>query len=120
MEYTDEKGGERRRLRIADKMGDAAVEEGTGEEDSPGQMLTVIILLSFLSVVGTSGNALVLYVFKRKKDELASTLFIMVLAGVDFVTCLIIIPFTVYMESVRYMVCISTTVARHCLDTTYT
>ena len=51
---------------------------------------------------GTFGNAIVLYVFSRRKDRLVSTLFIISLAVVDFFTCLVVIPFTIYMEYVSF------------------
>jgi len=62
----------------------------------------VIVYLSILSVIGAAGNALVLYVFCRKRDTLVSTLFILVLAVVDFVTCLVIMPCTAFMEYVDF------------------
>jgi len=60
--------------------------------------------LSVLAVVGCAGNALVLYVFSQKRDKLTSTLFIIALATVDFITCVVVIPFTVYMEIVDFYV----------------
>ena len=69
------------------------------------QLYVVMGFLSLMSVVGTAGNALVLCVFFRKRKEMAvSTLLIIVLAVVDFVTCLVVIPYTVYMESVDFRV----------------
>ena len=59
--------------------------------------------LSVLSVMGVAGNSLVLYVFYQKKDRLVSTLFIIVLAFVDFTTCLIVIPYTIVLESIDYI-----------------
>lgn len=61
-------------------------------------VLVVMVILGVLSVTGAAGNALVLYVFARKRDRLVSTLFIIVLACVDFVTCVVIMPMTMYME----------------------
>ena len=55
-----------------------------------------------LAVVGSAGNSVVLYVFSKKKDKLTSTLFIIALATVDFITCLVVIPFTVYMEIIDF------------------
>ena len=68
------------------------------------QLYVVMGIMSFLSAMGTAGNALVLYVFSQKKDKLVSTLFILVLAFVDFITCLIVIPYTIYMEYVDFVV----------------
>lgn len=68
------------------------------------ELYVVMTYLSFLSVMGTGGNALVLYVFSQKKDKLVSTLFIIVLAFVDFITCLAVIPYTIYMEYVEFII----------------
>ncbi|KAK7490920.1 hypothetical protein BaRGS_00017792 [Batillaria attramentaria] len=64
----------------------------------------VIGMLSFFSVLGTLGNALVLYVYVRKKNKIASTIFIICLAATDFVTSCVIMPFTMVMESVDYAI----------------
>lgn len=81
--------------------------EGGPEEESRSfaELCVVVVLLSLMSLVGTSGNALVLCVFSNKREEKAvSTLLIIALAVVDFVTCLIVIPYTIYMESVDFRV----------------
>ena len=62
-------------------------------------------MLGLLSIAGTVGNALVLCVFTRRKDSLVSTVYIISLANVDFITCLLVVPFTIYMEHVNF--CIS-------------
>ncbi|KAL4221012.1 hypothetical protein ACF0H5_019275 [Mactra antiquata] len=67
-------------------------------------LVAVIGFLSFFSVLGTFGNLLVLYVYVRKRNKLASTVFIITLAGTDFVTCVIIIPYTIVLEYVKYNV----------------
>ena len=53
-----------------------------------------------LSVVGIGGNGLVLYVYMsyKKKHEQVFSLFIIVLAVVDFAACLVVIPYTIIME----------------------
>ncbi|GAB1606091.1 uncharacterized protein LOC115218041 [Argonauta hians] len=66
--------------------------------------MPVICMLSIFSVVGTFGNFTVLHVFLRRKDKVSSTIFILCLAGIDCITCLIIIPFTVIMESIDYRI----------------
>ena len=66
------------------------------------ELYCVMAMLSFLAVMGTAGNALVLYVFYQKKDRLTSTLFILALAFVDYMTCLLVIPYTIYMEYVDF------------------
>jgi len=40
----------------------------------------------------------VLWVFWARRQQVVATLFIVVLAAVDFTTCLVVIPFTIYME----------------------
>ena len=68
------------------------------------ELYFVIAMLSFLSLVGTVGNALVLYVFYMKKDRLTSTIFILAMAFIDFLTCLFVIPFTIYMEYIQFYI----------------
>jgi len=68
------------------------------------EMYFIVAMLAVFSVFGCAGNAVVLYVFSTTKDDLVSTLFIIVLAVVDFSTCLVIIPFTVAVELVSYNV----------------
>ena len=65
----------------------------------------VMYMLAVLCIAGTAGNALVLCVFTSRKDSLVSTIYIISLAVVDFVTCLVVIPFTIYMEYFNF--CIS-------------
>jgi len=67
-----------------------------------GVTSVIVTMLSVFSILGTTGNAVVLYVFSTAKDDLVSTLFIIVLAVVDFSTCLIIIPFTLVVHLVSY------------------
>ena len=72
--------------------------------DKTTELYCVMVILSFLGVMGTAGNALVLYVFYQKKDRQTSTLFILALAFVDFMTCLLVIPYTIYMEYVDFSI----------------
>jgi len=74
------------------------------ETSGASELYVVTTILAVLSVVGTAGNALVLYVFSQKKDKLVSTLCIVVMASVDFITCLVIIPYTVFMEHASFHV----------------
>ncbi|XP_060563762.1 uncharacterized protein LOC132723112 [Ruditapes philippinarum] len=69
---------------------------------SETEILIVIVILCIFSVVGTLGNGLVLYVFTRTPAKMASTIFILALAGTDFVTCLVIIPYTVTAIRLEY------------------
>ncbi|XP_076451260.1 uncharacterized protein LOC143287200 [Babylonia areolata] len=64
----------------------------------------ILGMLSVFCVLGTLGNALVLYVYVRKKNKIASTIFIICLAATDFVTSSIIMPFTMTMESLDYFI----------------
>lgn len=66
------------------------------------QVYIAIGFMSIFSLVGTIGNALVLYVFARYKNKLTSTIFILTLAGVDFVTCCVTIPFTIATEALGF------------------
>lgn len=61
-------------------------------------IIIVTCMLTIFSIVGTTGNAFVLYVFSKKKDKTTSTVFILALALIDFVTCLFLIPFTIVVE----------------------
>ena len=89
------------------KMEESEVERDIYQEHEvplSTEKYVAIFMLAFLSVTGTAGNLLVLYVFSQKKDKLVSTLFILVLAFVDFTTCLIVLPYTIYMEYVSFLV----------------
>ena len=66
------------------------------------ELYLIIVLLTIMSVIGTAGNALVMYVFAKKRDKQVSTLFILVMAFVDFTTCLIVIPYTIFMEYIKF------------------
>ncbi|ESO95815.1 hypothetical protein LOTGIDRAFT_116610, partial [Lottia gigantea] len=59
-------------------------------------------MLSFFSFLGCIGNSLVLYVYTRKRNKLASTVFIISLAGADFVTCVLVMPYTSVVEYTNY------------------
>ncbi|XP_052820343.1 uncharacterized protein LOC128246195 [Mya arenaria] len=65
------------------------------QQSSSVETISIVCILCLFSIVGTLGNGLVLYVFTRTTQKLTSTIFIIALAGTDFVTCLIIIPYTV-------------------------
>ena len=71
-------------------------------EPTKVQMIALTTMLSLLSVIGSVGNTLVILVFKSKQEKLVSTFYILVLSVVDLTTCLFIIPFTIYMENVRF------------------
>lgn len=75
----------------------------TVEEDRD-QIYVCVVYLSVFAIVGVVGNALVLYVFSNQKQKLTSTIFILTLAGTDFVTCLVTIPFTIGVELADFYV----------------
>ncbi|XP_012945163.1 uncharacterized protein LOC101857687 [Aplysia californica] len=68
------------------------------------ELAIIITMLSIMSVVGIVGNALAIYVFASLKQKLTSTIFILTLAGTDFITCLITIPYTITIEYLEYRV----------------
>lgn len=74
------------------------------EQFEDKQFLTVMGMLSIFSVIGTIGNAMVLYVYVRKRNKLAATVFIISLAATDFITCMIIVPYTIAVEYADYVV----------------
>lgn len=67
-----------------------------------GEMVALLSMLSLFTVVGTVGNGLVLFVFSRVRDKTTAQLFILTLALIDLFTCLVIIPFTMFVEFTRY------------------
>jgi len=73
-------------------------------ETSYVELYVVVVLLLVFCVLGVAGNVVVLAVFCQCGDQLASTVFILVLAAVDFSTCLAVVPFTIYIELVHYHV----------------
>ncbi|KAH9510232.1 hypothetical protein Btru_042512, partial [Bulinus truncatus] len=64
----------------------------------------VVVMLSIFSVVGVIGNALAFYIFFRRRSTSTSVIFILALAGTDFITCLVTIPYTVVFELLSYRV----------------
>jgi len=56
------------------------------------------------SICGFFGVLGVPRVFWARRQQVVATLFIVVLAAVDFSTCLVLMPFTIYMELVRFHV----------------
>lgn len=86
---------------ISDTSPDPETETGY---DVTVEVAVTITLLVFLAILGTIGNSIVVHVYLRKRDSLVSTYFILVLAFVDLVTCSLVIPATVVMEYLRYMI----------------
>lgn len=77
-------------------------EEITMETPVPGEMIALLTVLSLFTVVGSVGNGLVLFVFSRVRDKTTAQLFILALALIDLFTCMVIIPFTMFVEYTRY------------------
>ncbi|WAR15819.1 CTR1-like protein [Mya arenaria] len=74
--------------------GDELIENQSDLSD----IIVITCMLSLFSIIGTTGNAFVLYVFSKKKDKNTSTVFILALASIDFATCIVVIPFSIAVE----------------------
>lgn len=66
------------------------------------ELSIVFVMLALFSLAGSIGNALVLYIYSKKRDITTSSLFILTLAGTDFFTCLVIIPYNIAVLNVNY------------------
>ena len=55
-----------------------------------------------MSASPSTGNAFAFLIYYRKRDKGTSTIFILSLAVTDFITCLIMIPFTIAIELLLY------------------
>ena len=66
------------------------------------ELSIVLSMLGIFSLSGTIGNALVLYIYLKKKDITTSSLFILTLAATDMFTCLVIIPYNIIVLNVDY------------------
>lgn len=60
--------------------------------------LSLAIMISALSIVGTLGNIPVLIVFCRRKDRKACNTFIKVLAFLDLLVCAFVMPYSIVYE----------------------
>ncbi|XP_070183204.1 cholecystokinin receptor type A-like [Littorina saxatilis] len=67
-----------------------------------GEMIALLLVLSLFTIVGSVGNGLVLFVFSRVRDKTTAQLFMLALALIDLFTCMVIIPFTMFVEYTRY------------------
>ena len=73
------------------------------ESDNPDSLVHVaMVIVGVLSLSGTIGNALVIYVFTREKQKLTSSIFILTLACTDFVTSLVTMPYTIAIELLKF------------------
>nr|KAG5692051.1 hypothetical protein BaRGS_021483 [Batillaria attramentaria] len=80
----------------------AMEEEINHELPVTGEMIALLTILSLFTVVGSVGNGLVLFVFSRVREKTTAQLFILALALIDLFTCMVIIPFTMFVEYTRY------------------
>lgn len=70
------------------------------EDDSRStEKIVVITMLGIFSVTGVIGNAIAFYIYNKRRDKTTSVIFILALAGTDFFTCLVIIPFVIAFEA---------------------
>lgn len=67
----------------------------TKQDPIDDEITAVVCMLSIFSVIGTFGNGLVIYVYSKKRDKVTSNVFIMALALTDFITSLLIMPYTI-------------------------
>ncbi|XP_076472267.1 uncharacterized protein LOC143301763 [Babylonia areolata] len=86
---------------------DANITAASDQPESGGPQYSVELMVLFLMLVvffvlGVVGNALAFYIYYQKRDKTTSTLFILSLAATDFLTCLIVIPYTLAAELLRF------------------
>ena len=62
------------------------------------QHIVLGVILSTLSIVGTVGNVLILVVYTKSRESQISRIFIKLLAVMDLVVCLLIMPYTVVLN----------------------
>ena len=62
------------------------------------EVYIAMVIVGCLSVAGTAGNALVIYVFSHQKQKMTCTIFILSLAYADFMTSFVTMPFTITLE----------------------
>ena len=65
-------------------------------DNSDSLVGVAMVIVGVLSVSGTIGNALVIYVFARQKQKLIFTICILTLACTDFVTSLVTMPYMIF------------------------
>ncbi|ESO99554.1 hypothetical protein LOTGIDRAFT_158646 [Lottia gigantea] len=77
----------------------------TDDSHDEGRLQSMIILTTMLSifcVLGIVGNAIAFYIYMKKREKSTSTIFILSLAVTDFLTCLIVVPYTIAAELLQY------------------
>lgn len=73
-----------------------------GKEVMQIQVYIVIGFMFLFLLVGMIGNVLVFYVFVWYKNKLIFIIFILILVGVDFVMCCVMIFFIIVIEVVKF------------------
>ena len=61
------------------------------------EIVITCVMLSVIWVVGVLGNGLVLHTYKKRYDKFSSHLFLFAIGITDFLTCLLLIPQTLYL-----------------------
>ncbi|XP_071109385.1 cholecystokinin receptor type A-like [Haliotis cracherodii] len=92
---------------MSSSMDNMSIYTANTTEDNPfpqPSYIVVTVMLVVYSVVGVFGNAIAFYIFFRRRDKSTSVIFILALAGCDFFTCLVIIPYTIAFEMLRSVV----------------
>lgn len=69
-----------------------------------GQVPATLIMLGLICAFGCIGNTLIIIVYSSKHDRLTSTVFILALAMSDSFACTVLIPLTMYIESVNWKI----------------
>lgn len=64
--------------------------------------VALYLVLAFFSVLGVIGNAIAFYIFFLRRNSGTSVIFILALAGTDFITCLVTVPYTIVFEAMQY------------------
>jgi cholecystokinin A receptor len=70
----------------------------------PADLISVVIYLSVFCIVGTVGNGLVVYVIMYVKEPIVSRHFIITLAVLDIIACVVVMPMTSYYEFLDHAV----------------
>jgi hypothetical protein len=73
-------------------------------EQVPWDVLVVLVYLAVFCVAGIIGNTLVIYITAVVREPIVSRHFIIALAVVDLVTCVVVLPMTSYLQYVNFAV----------------
>ena len=75
-------------------------------DDAGVDLYVVVAFLGVVSILGSVGNVVVLCTFAKKHavSRSVSTVYIIALAVVDLVTCVAVVPSTIYMEYVEFRI----------------